>query len=128
MNYSKAIRIARTLADMPQRVLAERVSLDPSLISMFESGKRKPSLETLERIADALGIPFHLFTLLGAEPQDLRTKDSEAMHQLATGLTKLLLGGEQHDPIINDATGRKAEYHERKPARRTAQDPKRKAS
>ena len=43
MDYSRAIRIGRSLADVPQRELAERVSADPSLISMIESGKRKPT-------------------------------------------------------------------------------------
>ena len=71
MDYSRAIRIGRSLADVPQRELAERVSADPSLISMIESGKRKPTRELLERIAKALDIPFHLFALLATEPQDL---------------------------------------------------------
>ena len=50
MNYSKAIRVARALADVPQRELARRVAIDASLVSMLESGKRNPSLATLEKI------------------------------------------------------------------------------
>ena len=50
---------------------------------MIESGKRRPSLETLEKIAIALGIPFHLFTLLASEPQDIRDTDPEAINRLA---------------------------------------------
>ena len=90
MNYSKAIRVARALADVRQRELARRVAIDASLVSMLESGKRNPSLATLEKIAAALGIPFHLFTLLASEPGDLKGANSETVHQLATGLTKLL--------------------------------------
>lgn len=91
MDYAKAIRIARALADVPQRELARRVSMDSSLISMLESGKRRPSLETLEKIADALGLPFHLFALLGTEARDAKGAKSEDIERLAVGLTKLLL-------------------------------------
>jgi transcriptional regulator with XRE-family HTH domain len=121
MNHSKAIRIARVLADIPQRELADRVSIDPSLISMLESGKRRPSLDTLEKIANALGIPFHLLTLLGTEGKDVKSTDSEAVHQLAIGLTKLLLSGDHNDPGATKASGRNAKYPEPKPTRRDAQ-------
>jgi transcriptional regulator with XRE-family HTH domain len=92
MDYSKAIRIARALADVPQRELAKRISIDSSLISMLENGKRRPSLKTLEKIAHALKMPFHLLVLLGTEPEDSKTLDSKDLEQLAIGLTKLLLG------------------------------------
>src|SRR5882762_9568563 len=94
MNYAKAIRIARSLADVPQRELAKRISMNSSLISMFESGKRRPSLKTLERIADALGLPFHLLVLLGTESKDSNAKNLKEIERLAVGLTKLLLGGD----------------------------------
>ena len=125
MNYAKAIRIARALADIPQRELAERISIDTSLVSMLESGKRKPSLETLEKIASALGIPFHLFTLLASESKDLSGADPEAAHRLALGLSKLLLGGDE-DAGGSRNLGRKARNTKRKSTRRHSPDSKRK--
>jgi transcriptional regulator with XRE-family HTH domain len=98
MNYSKAIRIARTLAGLSQRELATKVRLDPSLVSMLETGKRKPSLSTVERIADELGIPSYLFTLLASEEADLRNTSPETMHQLSSGLMRLLLKETEDDP------------------------------
>ena len=124
MNYSKAIRIARSLADMPQRELGKRASIDASLVSMLESGKPKPSLETLEKIAAALEIPFHLFTLLASEPEDVRTADSETVHRLAVGLGKLLLGGDEDDSAKGRSSGRKAPNTERKSTRRYTQNSK----
>jgi transcriptional regulator with XRE-family HTH domain len=127
MNYSKAIRVARALADIPQRELAKQISMDASLVSMFESGKRKPSLETLEKIAGVLGIPFHLFTLLASEPKDMRAADSAEIHRLAVGLSKLLLGGEDDDTRKVPTRGRTAPDSERKSTRRHTQNSKRKA-
>jgi transcriptional regulator with XRE-family HTH domain len=114
MNYSKAIRVARALADIPQRELAKQISMDASHVSMLESGKRKPSLETLEKIAGALGIPFHLFTLLASEPKDMRAADSAAVHRLAVGLSKLLLGGEDDETGRGRTRGKRAPHSEHK--------------
>lgn len=128
MNYSKAIRVARALADVPQHELAKRISVDSSLVSMLESGKRKPSLKTLEKISTALGIPFHLFTLLASEPGDVENADSETLHRLAVGLSKLLLRGGEHEVRRGSSGDRKAANLERKPARRHTQNSKRNAS
>lgn len=126
MNYSKAIRIARSLADMPQRVLAERVDLDPSLISMLESGKRRPSLDTLEKIAGALELPFHLFTLLAAEQDDIKAGNPQELNQLAVGLAKLLLSRSGCEPDSHATRSRETRNSERKSPRRDSEDAKRK--
>ena len=55
-------------------------------------------MATLEKIADGLGIPFHLFTLLASEAEDLRDISPEDMTQLATSLSKLLLRGNVDEP------------------------------
>ena len=128
MDYSKAIRIARSLADIPQRELARRVSIDPSLISMIENGKRKPTREILERIAAALDMPFHLFALLATESEDLNASESESLHRLAVGLSKLLLGGGGHDAGKGNTQGRKTQHQMRKPPGRPAQDSRRKTA
>jgi transcriptional regulator with XRE-family HTH domain len=110
---------------MPQRELARRISTDASLISMLESGRRRPSLDTLEKIAAALEIPFHLFTLLASEPKDVKGADAEAVQRLAEGLGRLLLGGEEDD-VRGRRSGRKAPNSESKSSRRYTQNSKRK--
>jgi len=117
MDYSRAIRVARSLADISQNELAKRVSLDPSLISMLESGRRKPSLQTLEKIAEVLDIPFHLFTLLASERSDLKDSDPAAVHRLAEGLSKLLLSGGNDEAGARCSSRPKAGDTERKPPR-----------
>jgi transcriptional regulator with XRE-family HTH domain len=95
MNYGKAIKIARAAAGLQQKELAELASVDPSHISLIETGKRQPSVGTLEKLSKALRIPHHLFVLLAAEPQDLRTNTPEDLNQISQSLARFLLGHAQ---------------------------------
>lgn len=128
MDYCKAIRVARSLADMPQKELAERISVDPSLVSMLESGRRKPTREILEKIAGALNMPFHLFALLATETDDLNSEDSESIHRLATGLSKLLLTGGKRGSGTDSIANRKIEHSVRKPPGRHSPSSRRKTA
>ena len=70
----KALRAERQLQ---QRQLAEKAGLTPSMVSQIESGRLTPSLNTLGRIAGALGVPIAV--LFDGEPagriQVTRKKD-----------------------------------------------------
>ena len=70
----KALRQERSLQ---QRQLAEKAALTPSMVSQIESGRLTPSLNTLGRIAAALGVP--IATLFDGQPaghfQVTRRKD-----------------------------------------------------
>jgi transcriptional regulator with XRE-family HTH domain len=62
----------RESKNISARQLAEKVQLDPSQISKIETGKSNPSLDSLERICDALGISLsELFADLSELPPDL---------------------------------------------------------
>ena len=103
MDYGKAIRVVRALADIPQRELARRLEVDPSLISLIESGKRKPSREFLERFATILGVPFHLLILLASGPGDSKDASPETLEKLALELATLLFTkGNDEERIIQD--------------------------
>lgn len=91
MNYGKAVRIARSIAYISQSKLAESADLDRSYLSLIESEKRQPTLETLESISSALGMPFHLLTLLATEKKDSDRIAVEQVNELAKSLTELLL-------------------------------------
>jgi transcriptional regulator with XRE-family HTH domain len=95
MDYGRAIRIARAVAGLPQKKLADLAGVDASLISLIERGKRKPTLSTIEKITEALSIPQHLFTLLAAEPNDLKTSDPDEVHRAAESLARILLSNAQ---------------------------------
>jgi len=91
MDYGKAIKILRAIADLQQRELAEIAGVDASLISMIEQGKRKPSVTTLEQITSALRVPQHLFILLASEPKDLKTVNSQELQRATEALARILL-------------------------------------
>jgi transcriptional regulator with XRE-family HTH domain len=102
MDYGKALRIARAIAGLQQKELAELADIDPSHISLIEVGKRKPSLGTAEKLAKALQIPEHLFALLAAEPEDLDLKDPKELERAAQSLAQLLLRNATHSRFRAD--------------------------
>ena len=88
MQYGKAIRALRLLRGLSQKSLATLSARDASYISLVEAGRRQPSTQTLEAIADSLDVPLHLLMMLAAERKDLRGISQEE----AATLGKLLLG------------------------------------
>ncbi|WP_083350547.1 helix-turn-helix domain-containing protein [Terriglobus roseus] len=91
MNYSKAIRVARSLADLSQGELADRANIDRSYLSLIESGKRQPTLDTIEKLAQALRMPFHLLSLLGISEADAQRAKPGQIESLSLALTELLM-------------------------------------
>lgn len=102
MDYSKAVRMARSIANISQQELAERASLNRSYISLIESGDRNATTETLEKIAGAMEIPTHLFTLLAVEESDKAAIGKEQIQSLGIALAELLL-----DSKWDDSNGKK---------------------
>ena len=110
MKYAKAVRIARSIADISQGELADRAGLDRSYLSLIEGGKRKPTMETLQTISEALEMPFPLLTLLAVEKQDSKNINDEQVMCLAKQLTHLLLETPKSDDgkqSTNKASSRK---------------------
>ena len=71
MRFDRALRVARSARGFSQKELAARAGLTASYISLLESGGRRPSTQSIEQLAQALQIPFHLLLLLGAEKLEL---------------------------------------------------------
>lgn len=55
LDFGRNVRAFRISRNMRQLTVAKRMGVDASVISMIESGRRKPSLDTLVKLADALG-------------------------------------------------------------------------
>lgn len=54
------IRDARKAKGLTQKELGEMIGIGESRISKYESGKENPTLSTLEKIADTLGVKIKL--------------------------------------------------------------------
>lgn len=70
----KKIRLLRTSRfgpKMTQEDLAERASISVSFLSMIERGERAPHLETLAKVAQALGVPLTELFGFDADPEKL---------------------------------------------------------
>ena len=101
MNYGKAVRISRALADMSQRELAVALEADPSYISLIEANKREPSREFLEKLAHKLEIPLHLLILLATETEGQEDENNRRLNELAEALARLLF------PTDDDGIGQR---------------------
>ncbi len=90
MNYGKGMMVARTKAGMSKRQLAKMVGVDASFITHIETGRRKPSLDTMEKVAEVLGVPMPVLMLLSAEPSELTGISPEQAAVLGDRLVGLL--------------------------------------
>ncbi len=57
----KRIKITRKKSNMTQEELSELAGITSNYISLIENGRKKASIETLEKIAAALNIPLSRF-------------------------------------------------------------------
>src|SRR6266849_503101 len=94
MNYGKALRIARAIAAVDQKELADAAGLDPSHISLIEKGTRKPSIRAIGKLCRALDIPEPLFNMLAVEATDLRGIEEQEFQRIGVYLTRFLLRSE----------------------------------
>jgi transcriptional regulator with XRE-family HTH domain len=56
MSIGKRIRKGRQILEMTQQELAEVIGVTPQHISLIEQGKGAPSLSTLTKLAEELGV------------------------------------------------------------------------
>ncbi|MEH2153265.1 helix-turn-helix domain-containing protein [Nostoc sp.] len=74
--FGKAIRRRRRELDLSQEQLAERAALHRTYISNLERGELNPSLETMEKLANALDISIPaMFINYGIQIENEPQKD-----------------------------------------------------
>lgn len=75
VNVGSAIRVCRIRQNASQTDIAQKANCSVSYLSMLENNKRDPTLSTLTKIADALGVPIGVLFVLAAEAKDLGSVD-----------------------------------------------------
>lgn len=76
MEFKDNLKQLRNKRGLSQAELAEKLGFSTGLIGMYESGKRKPSYEALEIIADFFNISIDY--LMGKESKSIYYLDPEA--------------------------------------------------
>lgn len=66
--FGLRVRLARVRAGLRQRDLATAAGVDPSTISMIETGKSRGNVDTVARLARALDVP--IAELLADDPSE----------------------------------------------------------
>lgn len=64
-----SIRQLRDTAGITQLELAERLGVSQPAVARWESGRRMPRLDTLQRIADALGLNLSVIFSAASPPE-----------------------------------------------------------
>jgi transcriptional regulator with XRE-family HTH domain len=94
-NYGKAFRIIRAAFGLRQSELADRMLISASQLSLIEAGKRQPSLRVMNALAQAVGVPPTLVTLLASSEQEVQTRSDQDISDLARALLRLLVSAKE---------------------------------
>ncbi|GAB5524754.1 MAG: hypothetical protein Roseis2KO_26260 [Roseivirga sp.] len=92
MKLNEAIRASRIKKGMNQTELAKKAGLTQAYISMLENGgKRKPNLEKVQKISEALGIPLPFLMLYALEDGDVDLGKQKILNDIKPLIVKLLM-------------------------------------
>lgn len=83
--FQERLKAARDLRGLSQGALAGRAALPPSSIAHFEAGSRKPSFDTLRKLANALEVTTDY--LLGRADDPLLAESGDPLYRDVGKLT-----------------------------------------
>lgn len=93
MTIGKQIQAARKSKGLTQKQLADKMQISYVNISQLERDERNPTLETLQRVADALGDPNLVFDCLSVrvstQISDLKDNFGEEQGRILEALSRL---------------------------------------
>lgn len=84
------IRELREKKKMSQAELANASGLSTTYISLLEGGKKSPTLKSLEKICEALGVPFALLSFLSLESHDVKEEKRAAFDLLKPAIDAMV--------------------------------------
>lgn len=87
---------------MNQSALAQRIGVTQSYISQISQGKKRPTISTLEKISECLGVPMHVFFEPDAPPGRSPTELTREEYELIEKYRRL---DEQKRKILRNIAG-----------------------
>lgn len=91
MEYGKAIKAIRSLRGLSQVELSVKAKVSKSYLSKLESGQSVASMDKLEKIANALKVPFYMLVLIASEKSDLKGIPDNVANELKDNLLSLVM-------------------------------------
>lgn len=111
MDFSARVKALREAADLTQAELADKVGLTNRAVGAWESGRSKPRLDKLSKLADILGTtPYYLMNGDGPERVESRAA-SATVPMRAIGVTCMGDGDEQDADAVVEVPEGVAERH-----------------
>lgn len=90
MNIGHALKICRSAKRLSLDAISTKSGLSRSYLSMIESGKREPTLSSVEKIVRALQIPLPIVLFLAADSEELEGLDSETTKRLSAAALEVM--------------------------------------
>jgi len=88
MALDKTIKTLRTERGWTQDALSRKIGISPKMISFYELGERKPSRDTLIKLAEVFGIPLDRLVNYDAEREE---KEPTRVNKLAEDIKEILI-------------------------------------
>ena len=99
MTIGENIKRIRLEKKLKQTDLAKKMGVSQAMIAQYEKGSRHPKIDTLDRIANALGVPLHeLFktkSLDGSTVIDLTAIEGQDINKYMDALFKIPFSGKE---------------------------------
>jgi transcriptional regulator with XRE-family HTH domain len=90
MDLGKSIKIIRKEGGFKQNEFCELVGITQSYLSSIENNKKKPSIEVLEKITNALNIPLALLFWFTLTEDDITESKKESYRLIKPSIDGLL--------------------------------------
>ena len=102
MNAAAIITSARTRARLSKRELARRVGTSPAAIVEYESGRRSPTVDSLDLILRVCGVDMAINFVDRSETDRIEKcgRDLEAVLELADALPKRAPNPDRQWPLL----------------------------
>jgi len=96
------LRVVRTLSGYKQGDVANALNVSPSLLSMFEKGKREPSITFIHDFCIHHNLPFDQF-FFGIVPLQADGQDNDKLTEISQNLLAITQGFEERLLANNSA-------------------------
>lgn len=106
-NFSERLKALRTVIHMSQEELARRLGVTRSCIGNYEQGKRSPSVEDLEKIADFFNVDMDYLIGISDKQKSLNT-------EFLTNSEYVLIETYRRDPKVKDIIDKMLNYMQNK--------------